>query len=97
MKTTQKIRPVGKKVLVLEKKPSQYFPGTTIIRPESSKEKTFQAYVIAVGKEVEEINVGDLIQYADYCVPTDMMHDGEKHLLINSGDVFAVIEDAEDE
>lgn len=97
MKTTQKIRPVGKKVLVLEKKASEYFPGTTIIRPESAREKTYQAIVIAIGKEVEEIKVGDLIQYADYCVPTEMQHNGEKHLLINSGDIFAVIEDSNNE
>lgn len=90
MKTT--IKPIGKKVLIKEKKVEKVVPGTSIIIPDMALEKQYQGYVVAVGKEVEEIKEGDLIQYADYCVPTEMKHNGEKHLLINVGDIFAVIE-----
>lgn len=90
------VRPIGKKVLVKSKEQSKVVPGTNIIIPESALEKEYKATVVAVGKDVEEageIKVGDVIQYADFCVPTEMKHDGEKHLLINVGDVFAVIEE----
>jgi len=90
MKT--KITPVGKKVLIKPKEANRTVPGTNIIIPDTALEKIYQGYVIAVGAEVQEIKEGDLIQYADYCVPTEMKHDGDKHLLINVGDIFAVIE-----
>jgi len=87
----QKITPVGKRILIKKKKEEQYFPGTNILVPETSKVETYKGYVIAIGKDVEEISVGDLIQYASYAVPTEMMHEGEPHLLITAGDILAVI------
>lgn len=59
--------------------------------PETSRKSDYKGYVIAIGKDVQEIEVGDLVQYADYAVPTEMKHEGEPHLLINVGDIFAVI------
>jgi len=93
MKT--RIVPVGKKVLIKPKEAQRTVPGTNIIIPDTALEKIYQGYVVAVGVEVQEINSGDLIQYADYCVPTEMKHEGERHLLINAGDVFAVIQSIE--
>jgi co-chaperonin GroES (HSP10) len=87
----QKIIPIGKKILILEKKPEQFFPGTTIIIPDSAKEKTYQGYVVGVGKEISDINVGDLVQYVDYANAQEMHHNGEKHLLISHNDILAVI------
>jgi co-chaperonin GroES (HSP10) len=86
----QKITPVGKRILI-KKKEDVYYPGTQIIIPEPLRTKNYKGYVIAVGKEVEEIKVGDLIQYADYAVPTEMRHEEEPHLLITVGDVLAII------
>lgn len=60
--------------------------------PDSAKEKTYQGYVIGIGKEVTEVKVGDLIQYVDYATPVEMKHNNEKHLLIAQGDILAVIE-----
>jgi len=94
-KMAVKITPVGKKVLIKPKKPENVFPGTNIIIPEASLQEVAQGYVVAVGTEVEEIKVGDLIKYADYITPTEMVHDGEKHLLINVGDIFAIIAEME--
>ena len=93
MKT--RIVPVGKKVLIKPKEAERTIPGTNIIIPDTALEKVYQGYVVAVGAEVEEIKSGDFIQYADYCVPTEMKHDDQKHLLINAGDVFAIIESIE--
>jgi co-chaperonin GroES (HSP10) len=90
MKT--KITPVGKKVLIKPKEAERLVPGTNIIIPDTALEKVYQGHVVAVGAEVQEIKPGDLIQYADYCVPTEMKHDGQRHLLINAGDIFAILE-----
>ena len=89
MKT--KVIPVGKRVLVKKKDADAYFQGTSILIPENQRKDELKGYVIAGGKEVEEVKVGDLVQYADYAIPTKMEHDGEDHLLITAGDIFAVL------
>lgn len=86
-----KITPVGKRVLILEKSLDQFYPGTSIIIPETLRGKAYQGHVIGIGKEVTEVKVGDLIQYVDYATPVEMMHNGEKHLLIAQGDILAII------
>ena len=70
-------------------------PGTNINIPDSAKQKEYKAYVVGVGTEVNEINEGDLIQYAEYCVPTEMKHEGVMHLLINVGDIHAILKEEE--
>lgn len=87
----QKITPIGKRVLVKEKASDAYYPGTTIMIPETQREKTYKGYVIGVGSETNGINEGDLVQYVDYATPIEMMHNGEKHLLITQADILAII------
>ena len=89
MKT--KVIPVGNRVLIKKKEADQYFNGTSILIPKNQRQDELKGYVVAVGKDVEEVKVGDLIQYADYALPTKMKHEGEDHLLIAAGDVFAVL------
>jgi co-chaperonin GroES (HSP10) len=91
MKT--KVIPVGKRVLIKKKDADAYFQGTSIMIPESQRQEELKGYVIAIGKEVDEVKVGDCIQYADYALPTKMKHQGEDHLLIAAGDIFAVLVD----
>lgn len=88
-----KIIPVGKKVLIKPREAQRTVPGTNIIIPESALEKEYKGHVVGVGAEVQEITEGDLVQYAEYSVPSEVKHNGSKHLLINSGDVFAIIKD----
>jgi len=90
-----KVIPIGKKVLVKPKEVTRLVPGTNIIIPDSAIQKEYKAYVIGVGTEVTEISKGDLIQYAEYCVPTEMEHEGVMHLLINVGDIHAIIQEVE--
>lgn len=88
---SQKVIPVGAKLLIKQKEAETYFAGTEIIIPDTARKKEYKGVVIGVGKSVTEINIGDMIQYSDHCLPTTMMHDNEEHLLINEGDVFAII------
>ena len=88
---SQKVIPVGAKLLIRQKEAEKYFAGTEIIIPDTARKKEYKGIVVGVGKSVTEINIGDMIQYSDHCLPTTMMHDNEEHLLINEGDVFAII------
>jgi co-chaperonin GroES (HSP10) len=85
-----KIVPIGKKLLIKNKQPDIYFPGTTILKP--GIEKEYIAEVVAIGTSVEQIEVGSTIQYADHANAIKMQHKGEEHLLISSDMVLAMIE-----
>lgn len=89
----QKVVPIGKKVLIKEKEPDKFFKGSNILIPETIREKQYLAYVAAVGKDVNEVEIGDLIQYSHFATPTEMHHNDEKHFLINVVEIFAIIRD----
>tara|TARA_Y100000361_G_scaffold138427_1_gene140607 strand:- start:613 stop:888 length:276 start_codon:yes stop_codon:yes gene_type:complete len=86
----QVVIPVGKKLLIKQKL-AETKTASGIIIPEIAQKKEYKGTVVGVGAEVKEIKVGDVVQYADYAMPTPMEHDGEEHLLVQSGDVFAII------
>jgi co-chaperonin GroES (HSP10) len=90
--TTQKIVPLGKKVLIKDKQPSQYYPGTTIIKQNTQKE--YLAEVMAVGEEVETLEVGDIVKYHEHATGISMKHDGEDCQLLNLDMIFAKVVDA---
>ena len=84
-----KIVPLGKKVLIKDAQPSQYYPGTTIIKTEVEKE--FIAEVIAVGEEVDTLKVGDTIKYHEHATGINIKHDGKDCILVNIDMIFAKI------
>ena len=51
--------------------------------------------IIPVGQKllIKEIKIGDIVQYAEHAMPTPMKHDGQEHLLLQAGDVYAIIRD----
>lgn len=88
-----KIIPLGKRVLLKEKEAPKYFKGTSILIPESSKEKEYLATVVSIGAKVEDVKEGDLIKYAKHIQPTLLDHEGEPHILLNEQDIIAIIKD----
>ena len=70
-----------------------------IVLPDSSKEKTQQAEVIAVGpggvvdgKEIKmEVKVGDQVIYSKYA-GTDVKIDDEEYIIVKQSDILAVIQ-----
>ena len=87
--TVQKIVPIGRKVLLKNKAPEQFYSGTRIIKTEAQEE--FVADIVAVGDLVENLNIGDTVKYSEHSMGMDMMHDGEKVLLVNVDMIFAKI------
>jgi len=88
----EKIIPVGQKLLIKEIKAASKTPSGLII-PEIAQKITFRGKVIGIGDSVKEIKIGDIVQYAEHAMPTPMKHDGEEHLLLQAGDVYAIIRD----
>ena len=82
--------PVGRKVLIKDRQPEEFFPGTTIVR--NSVEKDYLADVVAVGQDVTTIEIGQIVKYAEYAEPVSMKHNGENHLLINVDSILAIVQ-----
>ena len=61
-----------------------------ILLPDSAKEKPQAGEVLAVGKDVKEVAVGDRILYAKYG-PTEVKVEGEDLLLLKEEDVLAIV------
>lgn len=93
------LKPVADRVIV------KYFEtedktASGIVLPDSSKEKTQQAEVIAVGggkvvdgKEVPvQVKPGDCVIYGKY-TGTEIKYEGEKYLVINADDIIAIVKD----
>ena len=92
------LKPVEDRVIV------KYFEtedktASGIVLPESSKEKTQQAEVIAVGdgkvvdgkKVPVQVKPGDRVIYGKY-TGTEIKYEGEKYLVINADDIIAIVE-----
>ncbi|MGK0255582.1 MAG: co-chaperonin GroES (HSP10) [Arcobacteraceae bacterium] len=86
----QQVIPVGKKLLIKQKK-AQTMTESGFIIPEMAVKKECIGTVVGIGQSVEEIKMGDVIQYTEHCLPTAMKHNQEEHLLIQEGDVFAIL------
>ena len=91
----QQVIPVGKKLLIKQKK-AETMTKSGFILPEMAIKRECIGTVIGIGLSVEEIKVGHVVQYTEHCLPTRMQHKGEEHLLIQEGDVFAILVDVAD-
>jgi chaperonin GroES len=58
--------------------------------PEKAAEKPKTAKVVAVGKKVEDVKVGDRIIYKSYS-STDVKVDGTEYLIIDEEDILATV------
>jgi co-chaperonin GroES (HSP10) len=91
----QIVIPVGKKLLIKQKK-AETMTKSGFILPEMAIKRECIGTVIGKGRSVEEIKIGDVVQYTEHCLPTSMTHDEEEHLLIQEGDVFAILVEVAD-
>ena len=86
--------------VVLKQLVAEETTASGIVLPDSSKEKTQQAEVIAVGsgkivdgKEVPiQVKPGDRVIYGKY-TGTEIKYEGEKYLVINADDIIAIVKD----
>lgn len=58
--------------------------------PDGAKEKPVVAVVVAVGKDVKEVKVGDRVVYKEYA-PTELKTDGKEYLILKEEDILAIV------
>lgn len=58
--------------------------------PDAAKEKPKTSKVVAVGKEVKGVKVGDRIIYKSYS-STDVKHGGTDYVLVKEEDILATV------
>lgn len=61
-----------------------------ILLPDQSKEKTQMAEVLAVGKDVKEVKVGDRIVHTEYG-PNHFKQGSEELLIVKEEDVLGIV------
>ena len=60
-----------------------------IILPDNAAEKSEEAVVKAIGKDVKEVKIGDQIIYKSYST-TEKKIDNNKYILVKEEDIMAV-------
>lgn len=76
--------------VVLKQMEAEEKTASGIILPDEAKEKPEVAEVIAVGKEVKEVKVGDKVLYGKYS-GTEVKYKGEEYLIVKEEDVLAIV------
>ena len=71
-----------------EETPSKTASGLYL--PGNAQEKPKVAKVLAVGKDVKQVKVGDRIIYKSYST-TEVKHDNEDYILVKEEDVLATV------
>ncbi len=96
--TTLKIKPVGDRILVQPVEEKEQVRGGVII-PDSAKEKSQEAKVIALGTGVKtkdgaivafEVKVGDRVLLGKFA-GSEVSVDGQKYTLVREDDVLGIV------
>ena len=83
------IKPLGDRVVaVREEVKSQTASGLYL--PDNAKEKPVLAKIVAVGKDVKQVKVGEKILYKEYST-TEIKIDGTEYLLVKEEDILATV------
>ena len=83
------IKPLGNRVVATrEEVKSQTASG--LFLPDDAKEKPVVAIVQAVGKEVNDIKVGDKILYKEYST-TEIKVNGTEYLIVEDKDILGTV------
>ncbi len=89
VKMSSPITPLAENVVAqLEEASNQTASGLYL--PDNATEKPKTAKVVAVGKKVEDIKVGDRIIYKSYS-STDIKVDGTEYLIVKAEDILATV------
>lgn len=84
-----KIQPLADYV-VAQQEAAEAKTASGIYLPEAAAEKPKTANVIAVGKKVDAVKVGDKILYKSYST-TDVKIEGQEYILVKEEDILATV------
>lgn len=83
------VKPLADRIVAVKEEP-QTKTASGLYLPDGAKEKPAIAKVVAVGKEIKEIKVGDRIIYKEYSTTTVKV-DREEYLIVSEEDVLATV------
>ena len=83
------IKPLADYVVVQQDEPETK-TASGIYLPTQAQEKPKVAKVLAVGKDVKEVKVGDRIIYGGYS-NTEIKQDGKEYILIKEENIYAKV------
>jgi len=83
------ITPLGDRVVAVREQAAEKTAGGLYL-PDNAKEKPVLAKVVATGKDVKTIKVGDRILYKEYST-TELSIDGTEYLIVREEDVLGTV------
>lgn len=83
------LSPLGERIVATREKTATK-TATGLYLPESAKEKSQVAKVVAVGKDAREVKVGDRIIIGGYST-TEAKINGVEYMIVKEEDVLAVV------
>lgn len=83
-------QPLGPRLLI-QRANTEQTTASGIILPGTSQRKNPAAKVIAIGKEVQDVQVGETVMISDLA-GTELKLDGQDYLLIHQNDILGVLE-----
>lgn len=86
---TTPIKPLADRLLAVREE-AQIKTASGIYLPETSKEKSVIAKVVAIGPDVKNVAIGNRIIYKEY-VTTELKVDGIEYLIVKEEDVLATV------
>ncbi len=86
------LQPLGARVLVKVTPDEQTTTKSGLVLPDTAKEKPQRGEVVAVGEDDEfiKVTVGDRVLFPKY-TGTEIRLEDEDHLIIEAGDLLAII------
>ena len=85
------IKPLGKRVLIKQVEQEEVTKSGIVLPGTASKEKPITGEVLAVGKEVEDVNVGDNVIFEKYS-GTEVKDGDDSFLILDIDNVLAITE-----
>ena len=89
----RKVIPMGKRVLVKQDPKVETIQNVLIYVPETQQHQPPLGTIISAGPKCEQAKEGDYIQWPEMINITEMMHNGEEHIIIDEAAIIAIIKD----
>ena len=85
------IKPLGKRVLIKQVEQEEVTKSGIVLPGTASKEKPITGEVLAVGKDVEDVKVGDKVIFEKYS-GTEVKDGDDSFLILDIDNVLAITE-----
>ena len=85
------IKPLGKRILIKQTQQEEVTKSGIVLPGTASKEKPIIGEVLAVGRKIEEVKVGDKGIFEKYA-GTEVKDGEETYLILEKDNVLAIVE-----